>query len=257
MKKYRHESSTDLHSMTPSTLPPLPPEGRGIAVCVSLLLMAACGQRDKAPPPVREVPIDASMPVPMVDAFIDRGLGKYESIKARFEADCPRDLRRAIGEVPSLHLADGSRNCRRPFAEQGRKDVARYVDLVYEPAGGASYDHVNVPISRVTIGYFGADASPMPTSCARAVGEVVEYLRQLTGATEQQGHRVAALMHSRPTKGAARIMLLDRELCVSAGASKSECFADVSTCDLAVPEPIVDIDLATVDLPTTPPAPAP
>lgn len=232
------------------------PQGMNLVICASLLV-TGCGQREKAPPPVREAPHDASVVVPMADAFIDRGLGKYASIKARFEADCPRDLRRAIGEVPSLHISDANRNCRQKVAEPGRKDVARYVELIYPPDGITSYDYIDAPISRVTVGYFAGDGKPMPRSCGRAISEVVGYLRDLTGASEQQGLRVAELMRVH-TKDVPRIRLMDREICLWMGNSDdgNECYADVTICDLAPQAEIVDVDLDTVAVPS-PAIPAP
>jgi hypothetical protein len=217
----------------------------GIIVCI------ACGQQEKAPPPLREFPRDASEPVPMFDAPIDRGLGKYDSIKARFEADCPRGLPEDIGAVPSLNIIRGARSCRRPSAEAGRKDVVRYVELIYAPDGGTSYDYIGAPISRVSVAYFGVEGKPMPKSCDRAIGELVEYLRDLTGASEQQGRRVAELMR-RQAEAIPRIRLMDREICLWTGESfkGNECGVDVATCDLAPPWDIVDVDLATVEVPS-------
>lgn len=99
----------------------------------------------------------------------------------------------------------------------------------------------------------------MPKSCDRAIGELVEYLRDLTGASEQQGRRVAELMR-RQAGTIPRIRLMDREMCLWTGQTfkGNECGADVATCDLAPPWDIVEVDLATVQVPSALiPAPAP
>lgn len=219
-------------------------------------LLTACGQHEKGPPR-REPPRDASAPRPTVDAAQKIRLGRYETIKTRFEADCPRDLPEGkIGEVPSLYVSDGNRNCRRPFVEQGRKDVVRYLEVIHPPAH-VTYDYIDQEISRVTIGYFGAKGTREPASCGLAVDEVVAYLRDLTGASEEQGRRVSALIRQR-IDGIPRIHLMDRELCVWEGGSGGghDCYANVASCYLAEPAVLVDVDLAAVELPA-PSAPTP
>jgi len=69
-----------------------------------------------------------------------------------------------------------------------------------------------------------------------------------------------ALLMRRQAETIPRIHLLDREICLWTGQAfkGNECSADVATCDLAPPWDIVDVDLATVQVPSALiPAPAP
>ena len=214
---------------------------KGLLIASACLFVAsACGQREKAPPQLREISRDASDPILMVDAPIVRGLGKLSSIRIRFESECPPDLPRAIGIVPSLNVSEKEQICRRSVAERGREDVVRYVEVGVDGSMA----------SQIWLGYYGAKGSARPVSCQGIADEVAAYLRDLTGASERDGDRVAALMRSHPSD-VPRVHLMDRELCVWSWASGEvgECFAHAAICDLAPQGAIVDIDITTVEVP--------
>lgn len=237
---------------------------RTVAFGTLLASFAACSSRDKAPPSV-ERPADASVPPRLShDAAAPvPALGPYDSVRARFESDCPLSLprRKAASGLPSLDINSSYRRCTQVVRGKGARAVQRLVTVDHaEDDSQPDPADVRVPIARVAVEYEWhptANSAARPRECTNAIGDVLPYLRDLTGISAQEQAQVSLALQAHQGR-AIRFVVFDRDVCAVsfelislAGEITPEgdglCGAHVYACQLllAPTVPPVDVVLTT------------
>jgi hypothetical protein len=172
-----------------------------------------------------------------VDAFEDK-LGRYESIKARFQTECPKPLDDAK-EPPTTIISSTGRSCIRPVGPRSH-GVRKGVYIGHLPATSRYYGALDSPITAVAVAYYGS-LRARPVGCDSVVEEAVGYMRELLDLSEVEARSLTALVRQEREAGDAwrRTSAMERELCFiywegSPGGDVYTCDVEFKTCDLVV-----------------------